>query len=271
MLIDQEGGRVQRLRPPLARNWAPPLDQVAAAGADPAEAMRLRATLIAYELRGLGIDTNCIPTADIAGPETHPFLRNRCYGTDPARVAQIARATADGCLEGGVLPVVKHIPGHGRATVDSHLSVPRVKADRAALDAHDFAPFRALSDLPLGMTAHVIYEAVDDRPATVSPVMIRLIREEIGFDGLLMTDDLSMQALGGSIAERAGRAAAAGVDVVLHCNGDLTEMRAVAEAAGTMGSASARRGDRALSLRQAPAAIDIAATEARLAALSKGA
>jgi beta-N-acetylhexosaminidase len=163
-------------------------------------------------LRALGIDVNCAPTCDIAGPETHPFLRNRCFGTTPEAVIAGARATAEGLLAGGVLPVIKHIPGHGRASADSHKDLPVVTAPLAALEAQDFAPFRALADLPLAMTAHIRFTALDDAPATQSPALIGLIRDTIGFSGLLMTDDISMEALSGPVAARA-RIAPATIDM----------------------------------------------------------
>ena len=197
--VDQEGGRVQRLRAPHWRDWTAPLDFVQAAGPNAAEAMYLRFRLIADELHRVGIDSNCAPMVDVAGAQTHAFLRNRCYGTTPDAVAALGRAAADGMLAGGVLPVVKHMPGHGRATMDSHFDLPQVDAPRAALDTHDFAPFKVLNDLPMGMTAHLVYDAIDPRPATLSPVMMQLIREDIGFDNLIMTDDISMKALSGEV------------------------------------------------------------------------
>lgn len=265
ILIDQEGGRVQRLRPPLAREWRTPLEDAEVAGP---HAMSLRYRLIAAELRGLGIDVNCVPTADIARPETHPFLRNRCYGSSAVDVTRNARAVAEGLLAGGVLPVVKHMPGHGSSTVDSHLQTPVVETPRERLTTEDFAPFSALSDLPLGMTAHLIYRAIDlERPATISPAMINLIREDIGFDGLLMTDDLSMEALGGSAGNRASNAIEAGCDVALHCNGRLDEMQDVASAAGPMKAHAEQAADRALARRKAPEPIDIGAVQAEFEAL----
>ena len=236
ILIDQEGGRVQRIWAPLVRDWLPPLDQVDQTGETAARAMFLRFRLIADELRGLGIDVNCAPCADIAGPDTHPFLQNRCYGRDPDTVTRVARAVADGLMAGGVLPVMKHMPGHGRAVNDSHFETPVAREDADTLKGWDFAPFRALSDLPLGMTGHVRFPVYDpERPTTISPTMIRVIREEVGFGGLLMTDDLSMEALPGSIGERSAAAIAAGVDVILHCNGERDEMEAVVGAnAGSM-------------------------------------
>ena len=272
ILIDQEGGRVQRMRGPVWRDWHPALDHVRRAGAHAARAMSLRARLIAHELHSLGIDVNCTPLADVARADTHPILRNRLYGTDPDTVAAIARAVADAQGQGGVLSVLKHLPGHGRATRDSHLDLPRVTAPRATLEATDFAAFAPLADLPMGMTAHIVFDAIDpDTPATLSPAAIALIRDRIGFDGLLMTDDLSMQALPGPIGTRAARAIAAGCDIVLHCNGDRAAMTAVLQSCGTLDGPAARRADAALAARRPPAPLDIAAAERDLATLLHGA
>ena len=268
--IDQEGGRVQRLRPPLARDWLPPLDHVLRAGDQAEQAMYLRYRLIADELRGLGIDSNCAPMADIAHDTTHPFLRNRCYGTDLAQVVALARAAARAMLAGGVLPVLKHIPGHGRAVQDSHIDLPHIGTDAATLDATDFAAFRALNDLPMGMTAHLVFDAIDDAPATLSPRLIGLIRDQIGFDGLIMTDDISMKALSGSLADNSRAALRAGCDVVLFCNGSLAERSAVAEASGRMTAQGQARADAAIAARQAPADLDIPAAEADLLRLMGG-
>jgi len=272
VFIDQEGGRVARLRPPHWRDWPAPLDALAGLGAGRAERMLwLRYRLIAAELRAAGIDGNCAPLADLARPETHPVLRDRCYGTTTAEVVPRAGAVADALLAGGVLPVLKHIPGHGRATADSHLDLPRVTTPRDELDASDFAAFRALADLPLGMTAHIVYDCLDAaRPATLSPVAIGAVREEIGFDGLLMTDDISMQALSGPLAGRARAALGAGCDLVLHCNGVIDEMRALAEAAGRLSGAAAGRATRALAARRAPQPADPVAWAAELDALGAG-
>ena len=269
ILVDQEGGRVQRLRAPHWREWEPPFDTVAAcASVEEAEAtMHARARLIAHELHAVGIDADCAPLADVARPETHPFLRNRCYGEDPALVTRIARAFASGLMAGGVLPVVKHMPGHGRSAMDTHHDLPTVRAPRDELQAVDFATFRALADLPMAMTAHVVFAEYDDRPATQSPRMIQLIREEIGFSGLLMTDDLNMEALSGTLSERTAAARAAGCDLALHCKGDLPQMIQVAEAAGTMGAATRARAEAALAARRAPEPVDIAALEADLRGL----
>jgi beta-N-acetylhexosaminidase len=264
--IDQEGGRVQRLVPPMANQFLPPLEEVALAGDRAAEAMKLRYQIIAHELRSYGIDSNCAPLVDVAAPETHPFLQNRCYGMQADQVAAIGRAVADGLLAGGVVPVVKHLPGHGRAVSDSHKELPRVSVPRAALD-QDFAPFKALNDLPMGMTAHLLYDALDDRPATLSPVIMQQIRQEMGFDGLIMTDDISMQALSGDRGQIAQQAIAAGCDAVLYCNAPLADKIRVAEASGQMTSEAQRRADRAIAARETPETIDIEALKAKHDAL----
>jgi beta-N-acetylhexosaminidase len=267
ILIDQEGGRVQRLTPPRWRGFAPALDD-ADRLSDATRAFWLRGRLIAAQLRVLGIDVNCAPLADIARPDTHAVLRNRCYGTDAAQVARHARAMADGLMAGGVLPVLKHIPGHGRGTLDSHLALPVVTAPRAELDASDFAAFRALADLPLGMTAHLVFTDIDpSSPATTSARMMQVIRDDIGFQGGLISDDISMQALSGSVTARAQAALAAGCDLVLHCNGDLDEMRALADTCPPLSGAALARTDAALAQRTAPAPADLAALDAEYAAL----
>lgn len=252
VLVDQEGGRVQRLRPPHWRDWLPMLDEAASLAPEQrARGLWLRARLIAAELRAVGIDVNCAPVLDLASHDTHPVIRNRCLGGDPAEVARLGRAVAEGLLDGGVLPVVKHMPGQGRAALDSHVALPLVTADRGELEA-DFAPFRALADLPIAMTAHVVYRALDPMPATQSPAVIGLLRDLIGFDGLLLTDDLSMQALAGDFGDRARASLAAGCDIVLHCNGDPAEMAAVAAVVPELWGRRAERADAALALRRAP-------------------
>jgi beta-N-acetylhexosaminidase len=251
VLIDQEGGRVARLRAPAWREWPPALDECARLPSREARAraMHLRYRAIADELARVGIDVNCAPVLDLVRADTHPVIRDRGYGEDPAEVAATGRAVAEGLIAGGVLPVMKHVPGHGRATLDSHLALPEVGAGRAELEA-DFAPFRALADLPMAMTAHVVYRALDPgAPATQSAAVVRLIRDEIGFDGLLMTDDLSMRALRGGFAERAQRALVAGCDVILHCNGEVAEMAEVASTAPELAGEAARRAEAALALR----------------------
>ena len=271
ILIDQEGGRVQRLRGPIWREFLPALDQVEHVGRAADRSMWLRARLIAAELHAVGIDVNCAPLADVARPDTHPVLRNRLYGSDVDIVVSSARATADGCLAGGVLPVLKHLPGYGLARVDSHLDLPRVDASLAELQAIDFAAFRPLRDLPMGMTAHILMEAVDpDLPATLSVETIRLIRDQIGFAGLLMTDDISMEALPGGLGDRTAGALAAGCDIVLHCNGRLSEMEVVVTEAGALSTAGTARAASALDARQSPEPLDINALEAEFASLLAG-
>ena len=269
ILIDQEGGRVSRLGPPHWRDWPDPLDEVETIiGPSFAYAMRIRYRLIAAELRDLGIDVNCAPLVDLAQPATHPFLRSRCYGTDPMRVMQVGYAVANGLLHGGILPVVKHIPGHGRARADSHHELPTVTAPRDILENTDFFPFRGLAQFPLAMTAHVIYTALDpDRPATLSPACIRAIRETIGFGGALMTDDLSMKALTGPMEARVRDSLAAGCDLILHCNADPAEMAVIAAATPRLTGEALARTDRALAARREPDAADLACLEAELAEL----
>jgi beta-N-acetylhexosaminidase len=268
VLIDQEGGRVARLRPP---HWPayPSAARIATLGADAEAAARVVTRLIADDLARLGITVDCLPVLDLPVPGADAIIGDRAYGTVPERVAALGRAACEGLLAGGVLPVVKHMPGHGRATVDSHLACPVVGTARDELAAHDFAPFRALSDMNWAMTAHIVYSAIDPmRPATLSPTVIaEVIRGEVGFAGVLVSDDLSMQALGGSIGERAAGALAAGCDVVLHCNGRLDEMRAVAAAAGPLGATAADRVSAGEACRRRSAApFDRAACETRLAA-----
>ncbi|WP_270733045.1 glycoside hydrolase family 3 N-terminal domain-containing protein [Shimia sp. Alg240-R146] len=265
ILIDQEGGRVQRFRAPLASEFLPPLEQVVAAGENAERAMYLRYRIIAHELLSLGLDANCAPMVDVAHKGTHPFLKNRCYGYDSDSVSRIGRAVADGLSDGGVLPVVKHMPGHGRAVVDSHFDLPTVAAPVEELDA-DFAPFKALSDLPMGMTAHLVYEAIDAAPATTSAKMMQLIRDVIGFGGLIMTDDINMKALKGSLGALSRASIDAGCDVVLHCNGDFAEMQEVAQATGEMTDAAQIRAEAALAARKSPDTVDIEALSAELKA-----
>jgi beta-N-acetylhexosaminidase len=268
--VDQEGGRVQRLRSPHWREWSDALDFVEQAGEHAEEAMYLRGRIIAHELRAVGLDSNCAPNLDVLADETHPFLISRCYGDDPARVATLGRAYANGMLAGGVVPIMKHMPGHGRTTHDTHFDLPRVAADRGTLDTVDFAPFMALNDLPMGMTGHLIFEAIDETPATLSHSVIEVIRCDIGFDGLLVTDDISMKALSGPPALDAAAALAAGCDVALLCNASLADRAATARAAGEMNTASQARALRALEARKIPDVVDISALDAQLAALLGG-
>lgn len=269
VLIDQEGGRVARLRPP---HW-PEYPAGSAYGAIYArdreaglEAARLGARLIAAELHRLGIDVDCLPVLDVPSPDAHDVIGDRAYGDDPAVVADIGRAAADGLLAGGVLPVIKHIPGHGRARADTHHELPVVETVCADLARTDFAPFRALSDLPIGMTAHVVFSDIDpDHPATTSKTVIAdIVRGEIGFDGLLLTDDLNMQALTGSLGDRAAASLAAGCDIALHCSGEMAEMREVAAAVGAMTDPAVRRFDRCRGQIAAPEALDIDSSRRRL-------
>jgi beta-N-acetylhexosaminidase len=272
VLIDQEGGRVQRLGPP---HWqAYPAGAVYGAAFDRdtdagLRAARLGGRLIASDLAQLGIDVDCAPVADVPAAGADPVIGDRAYGTDPAKVAALAGAFALGVMEGGVLPVLKHLPGHGRAAADSHKRLPVVTADRATLDATDFAAFRPLSGLPLGMTAHVVFSAIDPvAPATTSANIVKhVIRDSIGFTGLLMSDDISMGALSGSLSERSRAAIAAGCDVVLHCNGDLSEMAEVAAQAPALAGEAARRAAAALAARKPPVPLDAAASRADLARL----
>lgn len=252
VLIDQEGGRVQRLRPPLGRALPPGKALADLYDEDPNAAVESAfqiSRLVAHDLKVLGINTNCTPVLDIPVPGADAIIGDRALGEDPVKVATLGRAIANGYLAGGVLPVIKHIPGHGRADVDSHLKLPRVACDRATLEASDFAPFKALADLPAAMTAHVVFEALDpDQPASTSGSVTQdVIRDWIGFDGLLMSDDVSMKALEGSFTTRTEQVIAAGSDVVLHCNGDMAEMRDVAMAAPELKGASLERFQRALS------------------------
>lgn len=265
--VDQEGGRVQRLRSPTWTDWRAPLDFIHAAGDDAERAMYLRYRHIAHELKALTIDSNCAPMVDVIVRETHDFLRNRCYGSTPGDVAALGRAAADGMLDGGVLPVLKHIPGHGRADLDSHFDLPRVQTELEELRETDFAPFRTLNDLPMAMTAHVVYSDVDDAPATLSRDMMELVRSDIGFDGLIMTDDIGMKALSGTVPQNARAALDAGCDVILHCNAPLADRIACANAAGRMTDAAQTRAEAALNARRTPDDIDIAELNAELEAL----
>jgi beta-N-acetylhexosaminidase len=269
VLIDQEGGRVARLKPPHWPAYPAPAAIAALGGAAAREAAWLGARLIADDLAALGITIDCVPVLDIPVPGADAVIGDRALGDDTAQVAALGRVVCEGMLAGGVLPVIKHIPGHGRAMVDSHHAPPRVDTPRATLVASDFAPFRALADMPWAMTAHIVYTDIDaGAPATLSPAVIaQVIRGDIGFDGVLVSDDLSMRALGGNFAERAARALAAGCDVVLHCNGDMAEMTEIVSAASPLTPAARRRVDRAEARRGAPRPIDRETLAARFGAL----
>ena len=251
VMIDQEGGRVQRLGPPHWPVYPPGRVYGAVRSDDPLLAQafaRLGARLMAEDLHRLGINVDAVPVLDVPQPGAHDVIGDRAYGTTADRIATLGRAAAEGLLAGGVLPIIKHIPGHGRAMADSHLNLPVVEASEDALSEVDFAPFRNLSDMPMAMTAHVIYTAIDPRqPATTSRRVVRqVIREDIGFDGLLMSDDLSMKALSGTFAQRTRRSLAAGCDVVLHCNGDMDEMVEIADAARPLSARGRQRAAAAL-------------------------
>ncbi len=251
VLVDQEGGRVQRLAEPRWRRYPPAETFARLAAVNPAaaaEALRLSASLMANDLAELGIDVDCVPLADVRQPGAHDVIGDRAFGEDPATVARLARVQADAIAAAGVTGVLKHLPGHGRSMVDSHAELPRVDADRATLEAVDFAPFAALADVvPYGMTGHLLFPALDpERPSTLSPIVIaEVIRGFIGFDGLLMSDDLSMAALGGPIGARASASLKAGCDVVLHCNGRMDEMTAIAAEITELAGVSAMRAARA--------------------------
>lgn len=259
ILIDQEGGRVQRLSSPHWRDWEPALDICTRLPLKVAKKlMWLQYRYIATELLELGIDTNCVPLGDLAAENTHPVLKNRCYGFSPQVIVAIAGEVADACLQGGVLPVLKHIPGHGSTTKDSHDELPVCHKTKAELEESDFFSFKNLNTIPLGMTAHVLYPDIDPvKPASISARLIDIIRNSIGFDGLLMTDDLSMNALGGSIKSRTRESIDAGCDIILHCNGKMGEMIDIVSETGTMSNLAQKRAEKALSLRQKPNMVDL--------------
>jgi beta-N-acetylhexosaminidase len=272
VLIDQEGGRVSRLtapgwssRPPAARFGLVYAGQHEAG----LEAVYLNARLIAHDLAQVGINVDCLPVLDVPVEGADAVIGDRAFASDPAAIIDLGRAQIEGLLEGGVLPIMKHIPGHGRATADSHHALPRVSTSAEELSATDFVTFRSLDTCPMAMTAHVVYEAFDaQRPATTSPKVIRdVIRGEMGFDGLLISDDLSMNALDGPLSVRTKAALFAGCDVVLHCNGKMDEMKEVASEVKPLDGVALRRADHALSHLSVPDEFDPAAAEARLTEL----
>ncbi|MBV8799068.1 MAG: beta-N-acetylhexosaminidase [Alphaproteobacteria bacterium] len=272
VLIDQEGGRVARLKPP---HWKahPAMQRFGDLYRENPKAAReaayLNARSIAQELYDVGISVDCVPSVDVPVPGADNVIGDRAFSSDPEVAGVLGRAVIDGMLDGGVLPVIKHMPGHGRGNADSHFSLPRVTVSESELRQTDFVPFRALSDCPLGMTGHVVYEALDaDNPATTSSNVIRhVIRGEIGFGGLLFTDDLSMNALAGSIAERTRAALAAGCDVITHCNGRMDEMEQVASEAKALEGEPFARARAALAQLRAPKPFDVVAADARLTEL----
>jgi beta-N-acetylhexosaminidase len=270
VLIDQEGGRVARLKPPEWRSY--PAAARLAALPEAEEVARLGARLIADDLAAIGVTVDAMPVLDLPVPGADNVIGDRAYGSEPDRVARLGRAVCAGLLEGGVLPIVKHMPGHGRARVDSHKALPVVDEDSALLETTDFAPFRALHDVPWAMTAHVVYSAIDPSlPATLSPVVIeRVIRGSIGFDGVLVSDDIGMGALGGSFATRCAAALAGGCDAVLHCSGRLDEMRDAASTAPPLTAAAKARVARGEELRRASILdFDRRAAEARFDTLTR--
>jgi beta-N-acetylhexosaminidase len=275
VLIDQEGGRVQRLKPPYWRK-APAGEPFARlADKDPAlarEALRLNFRLIGRELADLGIDVDCAPVLDVLVAGAHDVIGDRAYGATPDRVADLAAQVMEGLLDEGVIPVIKHIPGHGRAMVDSHHDLPVVEAKLAELEERDFPPFRALAAAPWAMTAHVVYTAIDSRrPATTSSKVVRdIIRGAIGFDGFLISDDLSMKALGGKFQDRTRDSLSAGCDAVLHCNGDMTEMAAIAEALRPLTDRALERMAKGAAMKRKPAPLERGAAVAQVEAALGG-
>jgi beta-N-acetylhexosaminidase len=269
ILIDQEGGRVQRIGPPMLRAYPAGAVYGELYRQNPllgVEAAHLGARLIALDLLALGIDVDCVPVLDLPAEGLTPAIGDRTLGSTADSVATLGRAQIDGMLSSGALPVIKHLPGHGRAKVDSHKDLPRVDAPTRDLEASDFAPFRILAPAaPLGMTAHVVFSDIDaDAPATLSRSVIdKVIRSRIGFDGALMTDDISMGALTGPLRERAERAIRAGCDLVLHCTGELAEAAEIAGSVPELSNDSLRRTDAALGLRRPPEQVDRPALEAR--------
>lgn len=272
VLIDQEGGRVQRLRPPLGRALPPAAAYAARYLEDAEKACRdagLAARLLADDLKALGIDTDCAPVLDLPVAGAHEIIGDRAYGDTVAQVVALGRAVGEGFMAGGVLPVIKHIPGHGRATADSHLALPVVTAGCSQLEETDFATFRALADMPAAMTAHVVFSAIDAaNPASTSArVTADIIRGHIGYDGLLMSDDLGMKALGGPMRQRAEAVIAAGSDLALHCNGDFSQMQAVAAGVPRLSGPALRRFENALAVTRSTTPYDRDAAEFALAGI----
>ena len=272
ILIDQEGGRVARLKPPHwpVRPAAPRFGDLARKGIGAAiEAAEINARLIADDLHGLGLNVDCIPLLDVPVQNAHDIIADRAFNADPQIVVTLGQAVCRGLRAGGVAPVIKHLPGQGRATADSHERLPVVDASHAELREVDFAAFRALRGAPWGMTAHVVYRDIDEiEPASTSSVIIGdIIRGEIGFEGALLSDDLGMKALGGDFGDRAAKCIAAGCDIVLHCSGDAAEMGAVADAVDVLSGLASARLERAIAAAGAPQPFDRAAAEQRLAAL----
>ncbi len=270
VFIDQEGGRVQRIRPPLVPHYPPGASIGAVYQAEREAGLRaawLLARLHAFDLLRFGINADCLPVLDVPVEGSSDVIGNRALGTDPESVTALGRATAEGLMSGGVLPVMKHIPGHGRPTLDTHLALPTVTESVEELRRHDFAPFQALNHLPMAMTAHVIFDAIDPTgPATTSRKVVReIIRGEIGFDNLLISDDTSMKALDGTFQEKAERIMAAGVDIVLHCNGSMEEMRGIVAGTKPLKGKALARANRALNFIDKRDSIEEAAVRAEFA------
>lgn len=272
ILIDQEGGRVARLRPPHWRKSYAAAQFLSIKDANKTEeAIYLNARITARELLDLGINVNCAPILDLLFADAHDIIGDRAYGEDVNQVVRYATQVCKGFLEESVMPIIKHIPGHGRAKADSHLELPVVSASHEELAKTDFSPFKQMADSPWAMTAHIIYSAIDDQePATTSHKMIDLIRNEIGFNGVLLSDDISMQALQGSFAERTNKILDAGCDIVLHCNGDMNEMQAIAGAARNLSSASIGRIEKANAMLQKPDNFNVARAEEQLQEILAG-
>ncbi|OLF74082.1 beta-hexosaminidase [Maricaulis sp. W15] len=269
ILIDQEGGRVARLRPPTWR--ASPAAQRFADLWFVDEELAIEATrtnhrLLAHELRTIGVDVDCAPVADLRIEGADDIIGDRAFGTTPEPIIHLGRAAMDGLMAGGVAPIIKHIPGHGRARADSHLELPVVPEEHGLLSETDFAPFKGLNDAPMAMTAHILYADIDpDQPATQSPDMVgKIIRGEIGFDGLLMTDDLSMKALSGTFRERGELSIKAGCDMLLHCNGNMSEMIGVAEGTAALAGRALERAEAAEAARDVIEEFDPVEAESRL-------
>ena len=270
VLIDQEGGRVQRLRPPLGRALPPAAAYAIRYESGDADgaciAAEAAARLVAHDLRDLGINTNCTPVLDLPVPGAHAIIGDRAFGTSVEQIVRLGRAVANGFIAGGVLPVIKHIPGHGRATKDSHLDLPVVETPRAELSVSDFAPFKQLADIPAAMSAHVVFSDIDPAaPASTSAkVTSEIIRGEIGYDGLLMSDDLGMHALKGTMRERAEAVIRAGSDVALHCSGVLSEMEEAASGVPDLAGNALRRANLALAVLKNRDVFDVASAERQL-------
>lgn len=267
IFVDQEGGTVRRLRPPLVRHYPSAASVAALFKQDPDMAVAVAhaiGRLMASDLIGVGINADCAPVLDMPPVEGEGFIADRAYGSNPAQVEKLARAVAEGLLAGGVLPVIKHMPGHGRGFADSHAELPVVDTPLNTLKESDFAPFCLLRDMPMAMTCHVVFSAVDpERPASTSPILMQnIIRGEIGFDGLVISDDISMNALSGDIRARAKAVAASGTDIVLHCNGDMAEMQAVSDAAPRLCGRALQRAEQVMALAPVPDQADLVALNA---------